>query len=695
MPITTSDPSSGPFAESPPDNTTLFNKGRLGYDYVGPDMRPGSPMHEFVLKELRIRRDEALRARIPKFPTMREMDHTLRAFVHLSDVEQKVKDKDPRKPVPIVVPVMYAAYETLNTNYLSMMVQQDTLDPLEGRGPEDTVGAILAERTLDTQACHFDELYNRYVQGCDFLKYGVGAVTPMWEREMCESVQRTPRTAPDPITGQPTPTGDYDETPIDVLDMEGNRVHNIDQYLFWPDPHIPIHNVDAMEYVTYGSRTNSHNIYNRETLNPDQGWINARYLMEISKANGILTIPSINWLDSTRETGIRVSYPTNSQHELRNTMAHECFAYLWIVPSLWGPTDGGKKIRLGKEEFPVLYKFCWAADRIVLLAQPLGLRHKKIPVCVAAPTSSGYDSSPVAHLEMVRGPQKIVDYWINSYNEFIRKFRKGRWMGDPKGFDVRALLAGADFVPTRRPYGGERLDNILQSVPITNPFLGDLFPGLGYMQDIIQRATGATDNLQGTMQRRSEAPTAAEANSANQGAVSRVEKLLLLATLQSGRRLTWLKLKQMQQFMSDQTFVRIAGRGEQELLAEYGYVMAQQGLAFDPATATYFPVDPRFLDVSVDVQLLDVTRKGTENVQFLVQLWQAMLGDPSLNAIYDAPRLLQHIARLSGCKNVEDFVRKGGQMVAQQMGAQAIQQQAQAGNMIPASEAAANVPAAA
>jgi hypothetical protein len=644
------------------------------YDYPdGRDWRPGTPLHEAMLEILGDCIYDSWNEMQERHDTMREMDSVMTAYIPLDSYEKAIKGSDPRKPVAIQVPVTYGVHQTIHTNYLSLLSANEGIDRFVARSPEDAIGAALAEEVLQGHSQHFGELLAHSVQASDFLKYGFGAITPCWTQEWeYEELY---------IESEDPSIEPYVER-IPKLAYEGNRVDNIDPYLFYPDPNVEITQVEKMEYLGYDSRTNLHRILTREDQE-NYGFFNAGYVQLLLEEDTALTNPRIIRIDQGHENAASNRTREDIRNKREGNKVHETFIFKWIIPSMVTYKDErGNVKRLGDSNSPELWTYVVAGDRIILHAQPIAFLHNRIPVTVAAPESDGYGTSPMAHLEMTRGLQDTINFRVNAENAFFRRFYKGRFIGDPDAVDIRALLTGADFVPVSRLGSrGKSLDQILQSVDVIDPFRGSNAGTIAQMQDLLYRASGATDTLQGVMQTRGERRSATEAQGARMGALNRIEKMLLIASIQSMNKLSYLKLRQVQQFMTDDTYVRMIGRNQDLLMEEYGKVKDERGWAQDDRG--FFPVDPRDLDVAFDVAPLDVTRRAEEFANQHLTLFQSLMQNPEAVQGMDLWRYWKHLARILGFKNVDDFKKQTGGVTTELQDPAQLQQQAQAGNALP------------
>ena len=86
------------------------NYARLSFDYDYPyelDLDPKSKFHEKLRTKIWSRASESRREISKRFPSWNEMDKILTTYIPLSDKEEKVKNKDSRKPVSIIFPYFF------------------------------------------------------------------------------------------------------------------------------------------------------------------------------------------------------------------------------------------------------------------------------------------------------------------------------------------------------------------------------------------------------------------------------------------------------------------------------------------------------------------------------------------------------------------------------------------------------------
>ena len=145
----------------------------------GLDMRPGSKKHSELLEALLYRATLARDALRGRFDSWNDVDKTLTAYIDLSEDEKTLKNKDPRNPVSIVVPVTYATMETLLT-FLSAAFLNPPIFRYDPVGEEDVRGAAMLERVIESHCHRFKLGLRMHTLWRDGLAYNCGVGSPVW-----------------------------------------------------------------------------------------------------------------------------------------------------------------------------------------------------------------------------------------------------------------------------------------------------------------------------------------------------------------------------------------------------------------------------------------------------------------------------------------------------------------------------------
>lgn len=633
-------------------DTVLDPTVRYSYEYpLGLNVKPGSKLHDRIRTEVLARARESRSIMSRRFDAWKKIDRTLTAYIPLKDSETVVKQKDPNKPVSIVVPSSYATLETLLT-YLTGTFLTPPIFKYEGVGPEDLYGSIMLEILIDYHIRKSKVGLNLHTMFRDGLAYGTGIATPYW----------TKRTGTRTGVGEQNVTGSMGGvietrktlTVEDVI-YEGNALANVNPFLYLPDPNFPAHDIQKGEYVGWISRTNRNNLLKEEQISEDL--FNCKYLKHTDGRSALYS-ETATYLGSERSgTG-----ETSAASSITKPV-DVVYMYITLIPSDW---------ELGDSDYPEKWLFAVAGDEIVIKAMPLGLNHNLYPVVAACPNFDGYSATPVASLEVCYGLQEVMDWLFNSHITNVRKAINDMIIVDPMLINVEDLMnpEPGKIIRTRRSRWGEGIQNAITQLKISDVTQNNINDAV-YVNDIIQRVSAITDSLQGIMRTGGERRSATESRETRGSALSRLEKMARLISMQAMQDLGEMFASHAQQLMSADVYVKVMGKWEETLRTEYHIT--------DPRIR----VSPLDLAVNYDVVAYDNTVGGGEYIDSWIQIFQIVSQNPAVSMQFDLVRIFLHMARLMGAKNLQDFINKAPMMAPQVMPDEQVMQQADAGNMIP------------
>lgn len=629
---------------------------KFNYDYPFKlNLQPGSELHDSLVDMVIKKAVESRRRLEPRFSTWKEIDRTLTAYVPLDEKETQLKQRDSRTPVSIVVPISYAALEILLT-YLVAAFLESPIFKYDFGGPEDVIGVALLERHVDRQVRKMKVALKLHTMWRDSAAYGIGPVVAMWKRKM--GWKSTKEDRMEEVLGQSVNFGPTMAVSRKTL-FEGNDLINIDPYKLLIDPNISPENIQDSEFFGWLDRTNLMRLLSDEQDDADNVF-NIKYLKESTFGN------SRFWTEETgRYERLGDSPYGQSTSEFRpiDTVS----MYVNLIP---------KDYKLSGLEYPEKWFFRIAGDKILIEARPLGLNHDMYPVAIDAPTFDGHRVSPISILEVGYGMQETVDWLFKSHVANVRKAIHDMIVYDPSvinTFDLSKPGPGK-YIRTRRAAWGQSVkDAIMQLgiVDITRTNINDVQFIFGMMREVY----GINPPTTGSGRRGGERVTAAEINSDQFAAFSRLEKNAKLSAMQAMYDIGYLFAAHTIQFADGGGFLDVVGRYQEDLIAEYG----------DKVKHGKVPFEPSQLDVDFDVVPHDGTIPGNTDAQAWIQIFQALLQNPVLAQKFDIVKVFRHIARGLGAKNAQDFevkVMPDGQVI----------QQAQAGNIVPAEQLSPEVP---
>ncbi len=616
----------------------------------GMNLKPGSKLHTFIVEEVLDRARESERFMSTKHDKWRQIDEMNTAFIPADDAELKRQKRDSRTPISIVVPELYSIRETLLA-YLMSVYGEGPLFSYSGTGPEDTLGAILLEKVIETQAKKSKMLLALLTSWSDSLTYGIGAVAARWKvktgtRSVIEDIGYT-----DPISGRLIPT-DRRKKRVPAVTFEGAELYPIDPYLLLPDPNRPIYDIQSMEY--FGWKTSDqYNVLRREEYDAEFGTFNIQYL------RGQHTRSTIYSADAS---GLNYNVTTEDEYCSKAQPVDSIYMYVDLIPKEWG---------FGGSTLPEKWLFRVSGDTVVTMAHQIDF--DEFPVAGFAPDASGHEIVPISRLELMYGSQVAANFQHNSHMLATVLGLSNRLVFDPEilnSRDVMSEIPGHPIRSRQAAWGSGGVKDAfaqLQSSDITRGHVADL----ATTREMMKELSGATSALQGIQRQGGERVTATEFESTRGGALSRLGVLAKKISLQGMMDMGHIVAKMTQDFMTEETYVKVAGTWEAVLRDIHGFK--------DPTIA----VSPFDLLINYDIIPSDGTVLGDESAQDWNNLFAVVAKNPELSQTLDTTRIFMHMARLMGAKNVEDFRRKGGGAGMQTLPNQEIVQQQQAGNIVP------------
>lgn len=631
----------------------------LNYKYPNNlNLIPASQDHARLTKEIYIRAMESSNEMSKRYASWRKVDQTLTAYVKLDESEQNIKDKDDRKPVSIVVPYSYATLETILT-YLVSAFLEDPIFRYIGSGPEDVVGAILMEKVIEQQTRQFKAALSLHTMFRDSLSYGMGVVTPTWDRKWGWKAVVQDSGFMSALFGRFMSTGKVRGREETIL-FEGNRIKNIDPYMFLPDPNIPITDLQHGEFVGWIEQTNYMKLIELEKNDSDI--FNVKYLKGLGPGG------RSQFNKARSETGRSDKFGT-STNAYGAGMTTAPIDVVWMYWTMI-PNDN----KLGKEEYPEKWLFGLAADKVLICAKRLDLNHNMYPVAVCAPDFDGYSSTPVSRLELMYGMQEALDWLFNSHIANVRKAINDMLIVDPSLVNMSDLEdpKPGKLIRMRRSAWGRGVENAVKQLAVndvTRTHIQDAASIIEYMQ----RTSAATDSVSGMIRKSGERVTAQESKSTTQNALSRLTKSAKIASLQAMQDIGYMFAVHTQQLMSKDTYVKASGTWAEVLRQEYGEQSRLHVTPFD-------------LIVDYDVVVKDGSTAVGGDTEGWIEIFRIMSQQPQMYTNFDMVRIFKHIARIMGAKDINEFILQQGPVPPVQMSVnstQNIEKGVQQGNMVP------------
>lgn len=640
---------------------------RYAYDYgeLPSDFRPGEELHDKIARRIYQRAQDSLRHLGSERKRWREVEDTLRVYRRPPEKRQVRRRKDDGEidvranveddPIQLVMPVSYATLETLLT-YMTMAFFQPPMFRYDGRGPEDMFGAKLLEGVIEADVQRNAVPLALHTQWRDAFTYGFGVVTPVWNKEMGFRRNKVKESGlisrvADFVAGRSRQN--EEERTFELL-YEGNDLENIDPWRYYPDPNVPIHQVQKGEFVGWSTRSSFLSLLNEER-DEDSTRFNAKYLKECTGGRSAL----VHFTEGRADNDVKPISGT--------TPVDVLWMYVTIIPKDWG---------LGGSEYPEKWMFGLAADKVLIEARPVDLDHNKYPVSVIAPDFDGHSAMPLSRMLLISDIQEVIDFMYSSRILNVKKSLNDMFVVDPSKINIWDLAdprPGKIIRMRRAAWGSGTARDAVHQLEVNDVTRGNLMD-IQFLQEFAQLGSGMSDAAAGVVENHGPRISSTAAAGARQSSLSRLARLAFIISQQGMRPLGQMFASHTQQFLSQDRYVQLLGDSERVLREEYN----MQNLGTGPINTT-----PDALNVDYDLSVSDGSIAGSEDAGTWVQLFQlaASSPNPQLAQGLDFLKVFQHIARQLGAKNIGQFVRTQPQVMQDD----ALQGEVEAGNLIPVS----------
>lgn len=634
--------------------SSLAELDNANFDYEYPEglnLKPGSELHTKIVNEVIARAKESNTVMSARYKSWKNMDKITTTYQYVDETEEKIQDKDERKPVSIIFPYTYAIKETLLT-YMTTAFFQDPIFQYEGVSPDDIPGGVLLTLLVRMHCTRNKVPLALHVMFSNCLDYGIAPVVPTWERKFGSRIRRIMGSAYD-IGGKEVAGESVTEFQKGLV-FEGNSLENIDPYKYLPDPNIASHKVQDCEYVGWWYTSNVMALLSEESSDTDR--FNVKYLKLLKNKKSFLNVD---------ESGRNLKQQrADVQTSLQTTKVDVIPMYVDLIPSEWG---------LGSGEYPEKWLFEVAADSIVIGASKMEQNHGLYPIANACPDFDGYTATPMSRLEALYGLQHTMDWLFNSHIANVRKVINDMLVIDPWMIninDVKDPKAGK-LIRTRRPsWGKGTVGDYIKQLGVTDVTRQNIADS-SYIATWMQKLSAADDSVMGVLRQGGpERLTSAEYQGTAARGLSRLERLARTVSFQAMHDVSFFFASHAQQYMTEETYSRIVGDLPQQLMEEYG-------------NSQRIRIRPEDIYIEYDIISRDGTIPGGNFNEAWLELFKTIAPDQELRQIFDVPRIFTHIAREMGAKDVESFKRIVNSAQVKVMPDEAIQKEADKGNIIP------------
>ena len=618
-------------------------------------LSPRSPAHACVLEYLLRRIDTAEKAMQSFYSRWQANEKRMQAYIDLPDYDKFLKEMNDQgkvpSSIPLVVPTVFATVSTIVT-YLS--------HAFFGRKPIWQVssyssGASENARSMEIKL-QYDSDHTRAIKALmqsfnDGQVYGVGVALALWKVKKSMRTVRVKNAQFDPF-GTPLPSQDASYRQERVV-YEGNEVLPIDPYMFFPDPRVPMTEVNKKGEFVFWRRMDAKHILLREEAEGNYKWVK-----EMSAP-----VPHSQYFDYSSRA-LRAGGEGIAGYDYRNARTH--------IPPI--QVDQGTceiipaELGLGESEKPEKWLFTILNKSQIVQAEPFLCDHDMHPVSVAEPYTQGHCFGNLGITDYANSFQDVSSFLINSHMDNVKKSLNDMFLVDPSMIEMQDLKTPGPgkLIRLKRAAFGQDVRNAVQQFSVNDVTRGNI-ADLDVFSKISQIVTGVNENMMGA-QDSGGRKTATEVRTSSEAAVSRLAYRSRLISAQFMVDLTEQMALNNIQFLSESFFISVLGKDG----LERSIWISPEMLVGD----YYFPVHDGTLPLD-RVALLDVWR----------EVMGVVLQDPQLRQTYDVTRMFEFVAELGGAKNLDGMRMSGGGMPPPQVrGEEEIDRGVGSGNMVPVGE---------
>lgn len=587
-------------------------------------LRPGSDRHDRVLRYLLRRLDESERQMGRFYARWRVSEKKIQGYVDLPQWENELKklndEGKPPKVVSITIPYTFAVIETAVTFLLHVFTGRRPMFQVGTYKEESVEAARLMELVLQYQADHTRLARHLRQFLWDALLYGVGVLRVDWTEKFAVRTVWRERQRVDSFTGMPTGETEFVRSRERRLVYEGNIVVAQDPFLFFPDPRVPMTEVNRRgEYVFWRTYEGRHALL-RAQAEGQYMWVHEGISKPLP-VNPLSAGPSSRSLVAggepepgriDRESGPYVQVDQGSVE---------------IIP---------RELGIGESDVPEKWLFTILNRAQIVQAEPLGMDHEMHPVAVAEPFSMGYGFGNVGLADYVNPLQDTISWLVNSHIANVRKVLNDVLLVKPGLVEMQDLknLDAGGVVRLKQAAIGMDPQAVVQQLAVQDVTAGHMADAQNFFRFGLLIA-GVNENVMGTQQFGGR-KTATEVRTASTAAVSRLTAMARTISAQALTDLTEQMAVNTQSFLSQEFYIQVVGAEGQRIPIRVRPEMV--------AGDFYFPVHDGTVPLD-RVALVDVWR----------EILQAVMADPELRQRYDVARIFEWVAELGGARNIEGF----------------------------------------
>lgn len=456
--------------------------------------------------------------------------------------EEERKRKKDGKVSRISVPTVFAQVQTATSFWFLLFQQNKDFFQLQPSGPEDYDDKEVAAQAVLENDLKLNNWNNiLYTMLLDAARYNLCAVSVLWSRQTATFSD----ISVDPLTG--------DETfaPQTVTINEFNKLRIIKPYRVFPDTRLPLSEYQDGEFCAH-----------------EEDYVKSTLLRMESEGEvyGIEFIPAMSSqiLDARGPKTLRSSAfsgkdPCENNRRKGNEQSIVVTRMeVWLNPSKTEITDG---VKLGDENFAVLYIVWIANDKRIIRCEPANSWHQKFSLCLGLFNPDNSELIADGMTESIGEMQDMIAWLLNAHLKNSGDILKNRLVVDPNFVDVKTLNSDGHILMKKN--SGLALERSIKQLEVRD-VTGQHVSDAQNINGLVQQTTGVNDNVMG--QYNSGRRSSLEARVVTGSAAGRLKTHASLLFENCFAWLGRIMLGNARQGLSKEVFARIVGEERAERL---------------------------------------------------------------------------------------------------------------------------------
>jgi hypothetical protein len=613
---------------------------------------PGTKHHDRILAYI-LKRLEASESKMSWFYSRwRINEMKQQAYIDLPDYEQRLKEMndrgEPPKVVPIVVPYGFATVATIQTFLLHTFCGRKPMFQVGTYNTSKKGGARKMETMIQYNVDHSRAIRHLAQTYQDISTYGLSVMGTKWveDHRLRSVITKEPKWS---VLG--IGLGEQSSRTREVrMVYQGNEVRSVDPFMFFPDPNVPMVDVNRKgEFVFWRSFIGKHEL---KRLEADG------VLRYVDYAGG--KIPASNYYDPDSARAYRswgIAHPGRDWDTATTgqTSDHVQVDQGTIIVN---PREMG----IGESERPEMWIVSILNKRQIAQLQVFDHDHGMHPVAVAEPYGMGYGFGEAGLMDYLGPLQDTISWFVNSHTDNVRKALNDMFVVDPAAVEMQDIKNPnpGKLIRLKPSAIGKDVRAVVTQLEVRDVTRGHISDANDFMR-MGQFLSAVNDNVLG-VQDFGGRKTATEVRTVGEAAASRLAALSRIISAHQKCDLAEQMSLNIQQFQTMDFYLQILGddAADEPLLIDPGELVGDYWYPIHDGT---LPLDR--------VAMLDVWK----------EILAIVIQSEYLAQQYDIGMIFEHVADLGGAKNIQKMrINPGGLQPDAQVAAQA-----QAGNLVPAS----------